>query len=142
MVINNPSKYRINAPIKQQAKGADHSSNIRSLSRHAPLRPRSRGVEALVAREPLRQVHERQFAVLALESEPIDPKAWTVCVLNESFPWNFKRYAARKIPSFDRPSSDGLFKSVDKTLCKIPSAAPSNGLASSGLMNSRSMENE
>ena len=35
------------------------------------------GLEALerfVAREPLRRIHECVFAVLALESEPIDPR--------------------------------------------------------------------
>ncbi|HXB77964.1 MAG TPA: hypothetical protein VNX23_11275 [Bradyrhizobium sp.] len=31
-------------------------------------------MEALRAREPLRRVHECVFAVLALESEPIDPR--------------------------------------------------------------------
>ena len=37
----------------------------------------SRGQEALerfVAREPLRRVHECVFGVLALESEPVDPR--------------------------------------------------------------------
>jgi protein phosphatase len=35
------------------------------------------GIEALerfVAREPLRRVHECVFGVLALESEPVDPR--------------------------------------------------------------------
>jgi protein phosphatase len=37
----------------------------------------SLGLEALerfVAREPLRRVHECVFGVLALESEPVDPR--------------------------------------------------------------------
>jgi len=41
------------------------------------LREFALGVEALerfVRREPLRQVHECVFGVLALESEPIDPR--------------------------------------------------------------------
>ena len=41
------------------------------------LREFALGHEALkrfVAREPLRRVHECVFAVLALESEPIDPR--------------------------------------------------------------------
>jgi protein phosphatase len=41
------------------------------------LREFALGHEALtrfVARAPLRRVHERVFAVLALESEPIDPR--------------------------------------------------------------------
>lgn len=40
-------------------------------------RLRSRGLEALqrfVEREPLRRVHECVFGVLALESEPVDPR--------------------------------------------------------------------
>ena len=32
------------------------------------------GLERLVRREPLRRVHECVFGVLALESEPIDPR--------------------------------------------------------------------
>ncbi len=32
------------------------------------------GLERLVRREPLRRVHECAFAVLALESEPVDPR--------------------------------------------------------------------
>jgi hypothetical protein len=32
------------------------------------------GLERFVRREPLRRVHECAFAVLALESEPIDPR--------------------------------------------------------------------
>jgi protein phosphatase len=45
--------------------------------RKLALREFALGHEALkrfVAREPLRRVHERVFAVLALESEPIDPR--------------------------------------------------------------------
>jgi protein phosphatase len=32
------------------------------------------GLERFVAGEPLRRVHECVFAVLALESEPVDPR--------------------------------------------------------------------
>ena len=32
------------------------------------------GLERFVAREPLRRVHECVFGVLALESEPVDPR--------------------------------------------------------------------
>jgi protein phosphatase len=32
------------------------------------------GLERFVRREPLRQVHECVFGVLALESEPVDPR--------------------------------------------------------------------
>lgn len=45
--------------------------------RSLALREHALGLEALdrfVAREPLRRVHECVFAVLALESEPVDPR--------------------------------------------------------------------
>ena len=45
--------------------------------RRLALREFALGHEALrrfVAREPLRRVHECVFAILALESEPIDPR--------------------------------------------------------------------
>jgi protein phosphatase len=45
--------------------------------RNLALREFALGHEALkrfVAREPLRRIHECVFAVLALESEPIDPR--------------------------------------------------------------------
>src|SRR6266513_2979297 len=48
-------------------------SGTRSLA----AREFSLGIEALerlVAREPLRRVHECVFGVLALESEPVDPR--------------------------------------------------------------------
>jgi protein phosphatase len=32
------------------------------------------GLERFVARQPLRRVHECAFAVLAMESEPVDPR--------------------------------------------------------------------
>jgi protein phosphatase len=47
-----------------------------STKRSLALRDFAQGVEALerfVRREPLRRVHECVFAVLALESEPVDP---------------------------------------------------------------------
>jgi PNKP adenylyltransferase domain, C-terminal region len=50
----------------------------RSLShkRSLDLREFARGIEALEIprREPLRRVHECVFGVLALESEPVDPR--------------------------------------------------------------------
>ena len=45
--------------------------------RSLALREFALGIEALerfVRREPLRRVHECAFAVLALESEPVDPR--------------------------------------------------------------------
>jgi protein phosphatase len=58
-----------------------HLSRLRhrglSGKRSLALREFSLGVEALerfVAREPLRRVHECVFGVLALESEPVDPR--------------------------------------------------------------------
>jgi len=43
----------------------------------SPIREFALGVEALerfVRHEPLRRVHECVFAVLAMESEPVDPR--------------------------------------------------------------------
>ncbi len=48
-----------------------------AAKRSLALREFALGVEALerfVRREPLRRVHEAVFAVLALESEPVDPR--------------------------------------------------------------------
>ncbi len=48
-----------------------------STKRSLALREFALGVEALerfVRREPLRRVHECVFGVLALESEPVDPR--------------------------------------------------------------------
>jgi protein phosphatase len=48
-----------------------------SAKRSLALREFALGVEALerfVRREPLRRVHECVFGVLALESEPVDPR--------------------------------------------------------------------
>ncbi|MEY2562410.1 MAG: hypothetical protein QOH88_603 [Verrucomicrobiota bacterium] len=48
-----------------------------SAKRSLALREFALGIEALerfVAREPLRRVHECVFAILALESEPVDPR--------------------------------------------------------------------
>ena len=45
--------------------------------RNLAIREFALGIEALdrfIKREPLRRVHECVFAVLALESEPIDPR--------------------------------------------------------------------
>jgi hypothetical protein len=64
--------------------GAEYTASLdrlreRSLGRKRSLalRELALGVEALerfVAREPLHRVHECVFAVLALESEPVDPR--------------------------------------------------------------------
>ena len=56
------------APATRRAAGAGNDSR-------RPLPPL--GVESLerfVRREPLRRVHECVFAVLAMESEPVDPR--------------------------------------------------------------------
>ena len=48
-----------------------------SAKRNLALREFCLGIEALtrfVNRQPLRQVHECVFGVLALESEPVDPR--------------------------------------------------------------------
>jgi protein phosphatase len=48
-----------------------------SAKRSLALREFALGIESLqrfVEREPLRRVHECAFAVLALESEPVDPR--------------------------------------------------------------------
>jgi protein phosphatase len=59
----------------------DHLDRLRErglgAKRGLALREFALGAEALdrfVKREPLRRVHECVFAVLALESEPIDPR--------------------------------------------------------------------
>ena len=58
-----------------------HLDRLRSrglaAKRSLALREFALGIEALerfVRREPLRRVHECVFAVLALESEPVDPR--------------------------------------------------------------------
>ncbi|HRD50888.1 MAG TPA: hypothetical protein PL166_15005, partial [Candidatus Contendobacter sp.] len=58
-----------------------HLARLRKRSlggkRALALREFALGLEALerfVAREPLRRVHECVFGVLALESEPVDPR--------------------------------------------------------------------
>ena len=60
---------------------AEHLERLRSrglaAKRSLALREFALGVEALerfVRREPLRRVHECCFGVLALESEPVDPR--------------------------------------------------------------------
>jgi protein phosphatase len=59
----------------------EHLSRLRARrlggKRSLALREFALGVEALerfARREPLRRVHECVFAVLALESEPVDPR--------------------------------------------------------------------
>ena len=47
--------------------------------RSLALREFALGIEALerfIKREPLRRIHECVFGVLALESEPVDPRLW------------------------------------------------------------------
>jgi len=59
----------------------EHLARLRKRSvrrkRSLALRELALGLEGLhrfVAREPLRRVHECVFGVLALESEPVDPR--------------------------------------------------------------------
>jgi protein phosphatase len=59
----------------------EHLERLRSrglsFKRSLALREFALGIEALerfVRREPLRRVHECVFGVLALESEPVDPR--------------------------------------------------------------------
>jgi hypothetical protein len=59
----------------------EHLSRLRerglSAKRSLALREFALGIEALerfVQKEPLRRVHECVFGVLALESEPVDPR--------------------------------------------------------------------
>jgi protein phosphatase len=59
----------------------DHLDRLRQrglgTKRGLALREFALGIEALgrfVAREPLRRIHECVFAVLAMESEPVDPR--------------------------------------------------------------------
>ena len=59
----------------------EHLERLRSrglgLKRSLAAREFALGIEALerfVRREPLRRVHECVFAVLALESQPVDPR--------------------------------------------------------------------
>ena len=59
----------------------EHLDRLRSrglnAKRSLALREFALGIEALerfVRREPLRRVHECVFGVLALESEPVDPR--------------------------------------------------------------------
>jgi protein phosphatase len=54
--------------LRERGRGTKHSLALREFAL---------GIEALerfVRDEPLRRVHERVFGVLALESEPVDPR--------------------------------------------------------------------
>lgn len=69
---------RIMARLQTQ-RGKPDSLASRSLfrKRSLALREFSLGIEALerfIHREPLRRVHECVFGILALESEPVDPR--------------------------------------------------------------------
>jgi protein phosphatase len=62
-------------------RASENLSRLRNrglaAKRSLALREFALGIEALerfVAREPLRRVHECVFGVLALESEPVDPR--------------------------------------------------------------------
>jgi hypothetical protein len=63
--------------LARPARGASSfGRNLRAI-RELALREFALGIEALerfVRREPLRRVHECVFGVLALESEPVDPR--------------------------------------------------------------------
>ena len=54
--------------LRQRALGAKRSLALRELALGLE------GLERFVRGEPLRSVHECAFAVLALESEPVDPR--------------------------------------------------------------------
>jgi protein phosphatase len=63
--------------MREQATGPDPSSRGLGAKRSLALREFMLGVEGLERfsrREPLRRVHECVFDVLALESEPMDPR--------------------------------------------------------------------
>ena len=67
-IIYGPEYTQHLARLRERGVGAKRSLAIREFAL---------GVEALerfVAGEPLRRVHECVFAVLALESEPVDPR--------------------------------------------------------------------
>ena len=77
--VRGPEYLRIIYGLEYDAP--EHLSRLRERAvggkRNLALREFALGHEALVrfvAREPLRRVHECVFAVLALESEPIDPR--------------------------------------------------------------------
>jgi hypothetical protein len=53
------------APLRSQA-----------LARDPRVRPGVEALERFVRGEPLRRVHECVFGVLALESEPVDPRLY------------------------------------------------------------------
>jgi len=62
--------------IERQTNG-DGSPGSVSAKRSLALREFALGIEVLerfVRQEPLRRVHECVFGVLALESEPVDPR--------------------------------------------------------------------
>ena len=68
-------------PSNQISWAIDNLDRLRtrglSTKRSLALREFALGVEALerfVRKEPLRRVHEAVFGVLALESEPVDPR--------------------------------------------------------------------
>src|SRR5260370_41054188 len=60
------------------------------------------GVEALdrfIKREPLRRVHECVFAVLALESESVDPRLWfQIGDYQRSLPWGTALRMSPQLP--------------------------------------------
>ena len=63
--------------VARRAWCYDARARARGLTRSLALREFAQGVEALerfVRGEPLRRVHEFVFGILALESEPVDPR--------------------------------------------------------------------
>jgi protein phosphatase len=54
--------------LRRRALGAKRSLALRELALGIE------GLERFTRREPLRRVHECVFSVLALESEPVDPR--------------------------------------------------------------------
>ena len=64
-------------PVLPVAPGRKNRYKQRVLLTITTIREFALGIEALerfVRREPLRRVHECVFGVLALESEPVDPR--------------------------------------------------------------------
>jgi PNKP adenylyltransferase domain, C-terminal region len=87
LIISNDLSKIVNARCKaifgSEARGIIDGGEIKphtrglSTKRSLALREFALGMEVLhrfVEREPLRRVHECVFGVLALESEPVDPR--------------------------------------------------------------------
>ena len=80
MILTNGARLYVDHAHPEYA-APEHLERLRSrglgTKRSLALREFALGIEALhrfVEREPLRRVHECVFGVLALESEPVDPR--------------------------------------------------------------------